>query len=463
MPSAEYSGQNKGQDLVGDLEGTKGVSMAHEGAPKLSVRGLWKVFGHKATGTEVPAGIASKSKADLREEDGVVLALKDVSFDVQQGETFVVMGLSGSGKSTLVRTLIRLIEPSYGQVLVDGEDVLQYSEQELVEFRRRKTAMVFQHFGLLPHRTVLENAAWGLEVQNMPKAERLQKARETLEMVGLKGWEDYRPAALSGGMQQRVGLARAIAADPDILLMDEPFSGLDPLIRRDMQGELVRLQEQLHKTLIFITHDLAEALKLGTHIAIMRDGVVIQIGTPEEILANPADDYVAEFVRDVRRTSIVTLRTLMEQPALQLRESLSPAKALEEMGRVGVVSAFVVDSDERYLGVVSFNSAAEAKQRGDATIVNAAVIDECPCLPVDTPVESALPMVQHEEGELPVTDGDGVLVGAVHPSSVVGAMAQEAQEAAEHRESGSSALEMEQASLRTSSDIAEEENPVTAK
>ena len=431
--------------------------MAHESAPKLSVRGLWKVFGHQSTGGEVPAGIASKSKADLREEDGVVLALKDVNFDVQQGETFVVMGLSGSGKSTLVRTLIRLIEPSYGQILVDGEDVLQYSEKELVEFRRRKTAMVFQHFGLLPHRTVLENAAWGLEVQNMPKAERLEKARETLELVGLKGWEDYRPAALSGGMQQRVGLARAIAADPDILLMDEPFSGLDPLIRRDMQGELVRLQEQLHKTLIFITHDLAEALKLGTHIAIMRDGVVIQIGTPEEILAHPADDYVAEFVRDVRRTSIVTLRTLMEEPALQLRESFSPAKALEEMGRVGVVSAFIVDAHDRYLGVLSFNAAAEAKQRGDATIVNACVGDECPALPVNTPVESALPLVQHEEGALPVTDDDGILVGAILPSYVMDAMAQEAQEAVDARESGSSALEMEQSSLRTSSDNAEEE------
>jgi len=256
---------------------------------------------------------------------------------------------------------------------------------------------------------------------------------------------------LSGGMQQRVGLARAIAADPDILLMDEPFSGLDPLIRRDMQGELVRLQEQLHKTLIFITHDLAEALKLGTRIAIMRDGLVIQIGTPEEILANPADDYVAEFVRDVRRTSIVTLRTLMEQPVLQLRESDSPNQAIQAMGRAGVVSAFMVDAQERYLGVVSFNAAAEAKQRGDATIVNACIGDETPCLPVDTSVESALPIVQHEEGVLPVTDGEGRLVGTVQPSSVVTAMAQEAQEQAEAR--GSSVLEMESASLRTPAEV----------
>ncbi len=437
--------------------------MAQSDAPKLSIRGLWKVFGHKATGGDVPASIATKSKADMREDDGVVLALKDVNFDVQEGETFVVMGLSGSGKSTLVRTLIRLIEPSYGEILVDGENVLEYSEQELVEFRRRKTAMVFQHFGLLPHRTVLENAAWGLEVQNMPKAERLERARETLEMVGLQGWEDYRPAALSGGMQQRVGLARAIAADPDILLMDEPFSGLDPLIRRDMQGELVRLQEQLHKTLIFITHDLAEALKLGTHIMIMRDGVVIQLGTPEEILAHPADDYVAEFVRDVRRTSIVTLRTLMEEPGLQVRESYTPSKAIEEMARVGVVSAFVVDAEGHYVGVVSFNSAAEAKQRGDATIVNACISDEYPALAVNTPVESALPLVQHEESALAVTDSEGILVGSVQPHTVRDAMAQEAQEASDARESvGSSALEMEQSSLRTSSGNAEEEKTTTA-
>jgi glycine betaine/proline transport system ATP-binding protein len=362
-----------------------------------------------------------------------------------------------------VRTLTRLIEPSYGQIFVDGEDVLQYTEDELVEFRRNKTAMVFQHFGLLPHRTVIENAAWGLEVQDIPKEERLKIARETLELVGLKGWEDYRPSALSGGMQQRVGLARAIAADPDIMLMDEPFSGLDPLIRRDMQNELVRLQDQLHKTLIFITHDLAEALKLGTHIAIMRDGVVIQIGTPEEILANPADEYVAEFVRDVRRTSVVTLRTLMQEPVLQLIESSSPAHAIEQMGKAGVVSSFVVDAGGRYLGVVSFAGAAEAKQRGDETIVNACVGDECPQLIVDTPVESALPIVQHEEGSLPVTDGDGVLVGTLQPSSVVNAMAQEAQEATEHRKNGSSALELERSSLRTSDQAEEDEDTASSR
>ena len=419
------------------------MAIANSDRPRVSVRGLWKIFGHSSSSSGVPDALVSKSKASMREEDGVVLALKDVSFDVQEGEVFVVMGLSGSGKSTLIRSLTRLIEPSYGEIVVDGQDVLQYGESDLRTFRRTKTAMVFQHFGLLPHRTVLENAAWGLEVQDMSKAQREARAREVLEMVGLKGWEDYRPSALSGGMQQRVGLARAIAADPDVLLMDEPFSGLDPLIRRDMQNELVRLQAQLHKTIIFITHDLAEALKLGNHIAIMRDGEVIQQGTPEEILASPADDYVAEFVRDVRRTSVVTLRSLMEKPVLQLRESQSPKQAMDAMSEAGLVAAFVVDRQGSYLGVVSFAAAAEASQRGDATIVEATVDNECPTLICDSSVEAALPIVQHEEGALPVTDGDGRLVGVVQPSSVVHAMAQEVQEASEANEADHMAMEME--------------------
>ena len=432
------------------------MAEASSDQPCVSVRGLWKIFGHDSSPNGVPDALASKSKAPMREEDGVVLALKDVSFDVLEGEVFVVMGLSGSGKSTLIRSLTRLIEPSYGEIVVDGQDVLQYGESDLRTFRRTKTAMVFQHFGLLPHRSVLENAAWGLEIQDLPKREREERAREVLEMVGLKGWEEFRPSSLSGGMQQRVGLARAIAANPAVLLMDEPFSGLDPLIRRDMQNELIRLQAQLHKTIIFITHDLAEALKLGNHIAIMRDGEVIQQGTPEEILAAPADDYVAEFVRDVRRTSVVTLRSLMEQPVLQLRESQSPKQAMDAMSEVGLVAAFVVGRQGRYLGVVSFAAAAEASQRGDATIVEATVDNECPTLICDSPVEAALPIVQHEEGALPVTDGDGRLVGVVQPSSVVGAMAQEVQEATEAHDNDHISMEMEAGSN------ADQEKTVTA-
>ena len=431
--------------------------------PKVDIRGLWKIFGHTSSDGTVPEDIASKSKAELREEDDLVLALKDVDFEVQTGETFVVMGLSGSGKSTLVRTLIRLIEPSYGEILIDGQDIRQLDEKELTEFRRRKTAMVFQHFGLLPHRTVLQNAAWGLEVQDVPKEEREERARETLAMVGLQGWEDYRPSALSGGMQQRVGLARAIAADPDILLMDEPFSGLDPLIRRDMQNELVRLQEQLQKTIIFITHDLAEALKLGTRIAIMRDGVVIQVGTPEEILEHPADEYVAEFVRDVRRSAVVTVRSLLESDGLAVTvgDTASPQAAMDRMSNAGQVCGFVVDSTGHYLGVVSFKSAAEANQRGDSTILDCCVTDECPALAVDLPVESAMPIVRYEDGALPVIDDEGLLVGSLRPSTVMKTMDEEAREATEARENPttSSTLQMEQASI-VSEDAAEREDAV---
>lgn len=396
--------------------------------PRLSVRGLWKLFGSNAP-NELSERITDKSKAELREQEGLVLALRDVGFDVQAGETFVVMGLSGSGKSTLVRTLIRLIEPTFGQIRVDGEDILDYNEDQLIQFRRTKTAMVFQHFGLLPHRTVEDNAAWGLEVQGIPKQERTERAREVLELVGLKGWESYRPGALSGGMQQRVGLARAMAADPSVLLMDEPFSGLDPLIRRDMQNELIRLQQRMHKTIIFITHDLNEALKLGDHIAIMRDGAVIQVGTGEEILANPADDYVTEFVRDVRKSSVVTLRSLMQRPTVRLLSSMSPKEAMDAIGERAEVGGFVADSRGLYVGAVSFASLAEASQRGDAAI-NEALSEGVTPVSVDLSVSAALPLVRNQGGSVPLIDDDGRLVGQIQPLALIELMEQESIEAA---------------------------------
>ena len=293
---------------------------------RVSVRNLWKIFGENV-GTDLPQQIEGLSKAEAQSAHNIVVALQDVNFDVSDGETFVVMGLSGSGKSTLVRCINRLIEPTIGSVSIDGEDVLAYSESELTEFRRKKTSMVFQQFGLLPHRTVLENAAFGLEIQDVPQEERLAKAKEILDMVGLKGWENYRPSALSGGMQQRVGLARAMTSDPEILLMDEPFSALDPLIRRDMQNELVRIQESMRKTTIFITHDLTEAVKLGTRIAIMRDGAIIQLGTPEEIVGSPVDEYVAEFTRDVRPSTVLTVGYLIEKQGGTVTAGAVPATA----------------------------------------------------------------------------------------------------------------------------------------
>ncbi|GAB3138515.1 quaternary amine ABC transporter ATP-binding protein [Microbispora hainanensis] len=276
----------------------------------LDVRGLWKVFGQRA-GRVVGTSLATLDRAELKRTTGCVAAVRDVSFSVRRGEVFVVMGLSGSGKSTLVRCLNRLIEPTAGQVLLDGEDVLGYAGKRLRELRRHRFGMVFQHFGLLPHRRVLDNVAFGLEIRGVKKADRMARAQEVLELVGLAGFEGSYPDQLSGGMQQRVGLARALAVDPEVLFFDEPFSALDPLIRREMQNEVIRLHHEVGKTMIFITHDLSEALKLGDRILIMRDGALVQMGTPDEVVGAPADDYVRDFVSDVPRSDVLTLRWIM--------------------------------------------------------------------------------------------------------------------------------------------------------
>jgi glycine betaine/proline transport system ATP-binding protein len=279
----------------------------------LSVRNLWKIFGKGSDGI-IGTPDADLSRAELKEKTGCVVGVKDVSFDVAPGEVFVVMGLSGSGKSTLVRCLIRLIEPTAGDVEIAGDDVRGMSDSQLRELRRHHVAMVFQHFGLLPHRRVIDNVAYGLEIRGVRRAERQAKAAEILELVGLTGNENSYPDQLSGGMQQRVGLGRALAVDPELMLFDEPFSALDPLIRRDMQNEVIRLHSEVGKTMIFITHDLQEALKLGDRILIMRDGKMIQIGTPDEIVAAPANEYVRDFVSDVPRSHVVTLKWVMRPP-----------------------------------------------------------------------------------------------------------------------------------------------------
>jgi glycine betaine/proline transport system ATP-binding protein len=278
--------------------------------PAVSCRNVWKVYGPKADSI-VGTPDAELSRADLQAKTGCVVAVRDVSFDVAPGEVFVVMGLSGSGKSTLVRMLNRIHDPTAGQVLLDGEDIMELDDERLRDVRRTKISMVFQHFGLLPHRRIVDNVAFGLEIRGVEKEPREAKANEVLDTVGLGGWGNSYPDELSGGMQQRVGLARALATDPEIMLFDEPFSALDPLIRRDMQEEVIRLQRDVRKTMIFITHDLAEALKLGDRIAIMKDGTFVQVGTPEEVVAHPADDYVADFTRDVPRAHVLTVRAIM--------------------------------------------------------------------------------------------------------------------------------------------------------
>src|SRR5215203_4270898 len=283
------------------------------GEPLLRAEGVWKLFGKNADKV-IGTPDADLSRAELREKTGTVVAVKDVSIDVWPGEVFVVMGLSGSGKSTLVRTLIRLIEPTAGDIAILGSDVMAADAAKLRQLRRHTVSMVFQHFGLLAHRTVVDNVAFGLEIQGVSKQERLAKASEILELVGLHDVASSFPAQLSGGMQQRVGLARAFAVEPELMLYDEPFSALDPLIRRDMQDEVIRLQAETCKTMLFITHDLPEALRLGDRIAIMRDGAIVQLGTPEQLVGSPADDYVENFIRDIPRTHVLTLRWIMRDP-----------------------------------------------------------------------------------------------------------------------------------------------------
>src|SRR2546425_3003876 len=344
-----------------DGSATAGHGIERSGAPLIRVRGLWKIFGPRAERV-VGTPDADLPRRELQAKTGCVAAVRDVSLDVWPGEVFVVMGLSGSGKSTLVRTLIRLIEPTAGEIEIDGRNVTGASPAELRQLRRHTSSMVFQHFGLLAPRRVLDNAAFGLEVQGMPKAERLAKAAQVLKLVGLDDSANQFPDQLSGGMQQRVGLARAFAVDPKVMLYDEPFSALDPLIRRDMQDEVIRLQHETGKTMVFITHDLPEALRLGDRIAIMRDGKVVQLGTPEELVGSPADEYVENFVRDIPRSHVLTLRWIMraaepgeetDGPSLPVETTVRsavpviaaserPVRAVEDGKVVGVVDRVTV-------------------------------------------------------------------------------------------------------------------------
>jgi glycine betaine/proline transport system ATP-binding protein len=323
----------------------------------LSVNGLWKIFGPRADKI-IGTPDADLPRAELQAKTGCVAGVKDVSFDVAPGEVFVVMGLSGSGKSTLVRCLTRLIEPTAGTVELDGVDVTNASESQLRDLRRNKVSMVFQHFGLLPHRQVIDNVAYGLEVRGVSKKERRAKAAEVVSLVGLDGFEKSYPDQLSGGMQQRVGLARALAGDPAMLLFDEPFSALDPLIRRDMQNEVIRLHRELGKTMVFITHDLQEALKLGDRILIMRDGEIVQIGAPDEVVGAPADDYVRDFTSEVPRSHVLTLKWVMREPRPD--DSMDgPVMSKDTIVRQAAKAALasehpvrVVDGDERIIGIV---------------------------------------------------------------------------------------------------------------
>ena len=386
--------------------------------PKIAVRDLYKVFGPDPQRALelVRSGVG---KDELLKSTGHTLAVAGVNLEVRAGETFIIMGLSGSGKSTLLRCINRLIEPTHGQVLIDGVDVGSLSPRDLRNLRRRRLGMVFQRFALFPHRTVLDNVAYGLEIQGVPPSQRRRRALEVLELVGLAGWAQSYPSQLYGGMQQRVGLARALAPDPDILLMDEPFSALDPLIRRDMQDELIDLQERLHKTIVFITHYLDEALKLGDRIAIMRDGRVVQVGRPEQILLEPADEYVASFVEGVDRSRVLRARDVMQPASPLLRVSHSPSVAVREMEQRGVSSAFVVGPNRRLAGLITVDAALEAVEAGRSNLRDEVNADDVVTVDPDTPLEDLIPLAVEAHYPIAVVDDDGVLKGIILRVSVL--------------------------------------------
>jgi glycine betaine/proline transport system ATP-binding protein len=379
--------------------------------PKIEIKNLYKIFGTHSQQAlrKLKSGM---SKEKLFKETGHTVGVHNVSLSVDQGKIFVVMGLSGSGKSTLIRCINRLIEPTAGEIYIDETNVTKLSPQGLRLLRQKKLAMVFQRFALFPHRTILQNVAYGLEIQGVEKTSREEKALEVLETVGLKEWSTVYPEQLSGGMQQRVGLARALAVDPDILLMDEPFSALDPLIRKEMQEELMELQEKLQKTIIFITHDLDEALKLGDRIAIMKDGQVDQIGTPEEILTHPATEYVSNFVIDVDRSKIITAANIMIRPTALVSASDGPRVALRKMKKEALSSIFVVGDDRVLTGIVTVEQAVEAVKNKE-TDLKQIVETDIPLTAPDTLIQDLLPIAATAKVPIAVVDEKKKLLGII--------------------------------------------------
>ncbi len=387
--------------------------------PLVQVRGLSKVFGDNPLVAMERIG-QGHSKDQILEQTGQTVGLNTIDLDIQAGEIFVIMGLSGSGKSTLIRHFNRLIEPTQGQITVDGTDVMTLSEKQLEQFRRHKMSMVFQHFGLLPHRTVIENVGYGLMVQGIEKSERRKKAGAWLDAVGLDGYEERYPAQLSGGQQQRVGLARALCTDADILLMDEAFSALDPLIRSEMQDQLIALQDRLHKTIIFITHDLDEALRLGDHIAILKDGLISQVGRPVDILLRPADAYVEAFVRDVNRARVLTADVVMQPPSCRLtNENLE--EALRQMRGEEKDYGYLFKEDN-FRGIVS-RRAIEAEISKSGLKVDLIQLLEKPMsVHPGASLEKILPTTLGHPYPIPVVTDDGDFQGVVSQKDVISAL-----------------------------------------
>ncbi|WP_128893873.1 quaternary amine ABC transporter ATP-binding protein [Longirhabdus pacifica] len=364
---------------------------------------------------------SGKSKQEILKETGATVGVNLANFDVKQGEIFVIMGLSGSGKSTLIRLLNRLIEPSSGEIYIGEQDLTLMNRVKLLETRRKKMSMVFQKFALFPHRTVLQNTEYGLEIQGMSKKQRQEKAIASLELVGLKGYENQYPSQLSGGMQQRVGLARALANDPDILLMDEAFSALDPLIRKDMQDELLSLQSSMNKTIIFITHDLDEALRIGDRIALMKDGKIVQIGTPEEILMNPANRYVEKFVEDVDLSKVLTVEHVMKSPETVLIDK-GPRVALQLMKDKRISSIFAVDKNKTLLGIITADDALKAIEKKQS-LEDIIEKEELSTVTKETLLTNVFEVISTTHHPVAVVNEKHKLLGVVIKGAVLGGLA----------------------------------------
>ncbi|MCK0209500.1 glycine betaine/L-proline ABC transporter ATP-binding protein [Starkeya koreensis] len=389
-----------------------------EAKPRIRVRGLTKIFGDKA-GAALPLLAAGQNRAEVQKQTGAVIGLHDVSFDVGEGEILVVMGLSGSGKSTCLRCINRLIEPTSGTVFVDDTDVTALDERALMEFRRTRFGMVFQQFALFPHRTILRNVEYGLEVQGVAAEARRERALAAIETVGLKGWDQHYPSQLSGGMQQRAGLARALALNPDVLLMDEAFSALDPLIRRDMQQELVALQKRLKKTIVFVSHDLDEAIALGGRIVLMKDGRVVQEGTAADFLANPADDYVRRFVEHIDVLGVVTAGDAMRAPAAVKPWQSTAAEALASLVQTGEPVMTVVCHEGRFQGTVD----ADTLRRAGETELRLLLSDREACVPTSATLNETVAKLAGGRGEIAVIDAERLLRGVIANADLVAALA----------------------------------------
>lgn len=384
-------------------------------APLISIKNLYKIFGKNELKV-LELVKAGKSKNDILVETDHTVGLSNINLDIYPGEIFVIMGLSGSGKSTLIRHFNRLIDPTAGEIEVAGSDVMKLNTKGLQDFRRNKMSMVFQRFGLMPHRTVLQNIAYGLQVQGVNKKERNERGQQWLETVGLDGYANQYPAQLSGGQQQRVGLARALCTDADILLMDEAFSALDPLIRSEMQDQLIELQDKLHKTIVFITHDLDEALRLGDRIAILRDGVLVQLGTPVDILLNPADDYVEAFVKDVNRARALTVETVM-QPQICRISAENIGEALIQMRKSKHDYGYVVN-DEGYQGVITQETLENIESSDYNKDICESLLEDVPSVQSDALLETVIPDMLDNEHPLPVLNAEGGVEGHLSRSTL---------------------------------------------